>query len=114
MISCTSKLMTAVSGELVGLSGRLLAKGLISRHNYEEFLNRSIEASNRAARLVELIQQKVELDPQNYFKFIGILKEDSRYYSDILNILNRTYHSQGNVINLFIIANYHHKFNTSN
>ena len=93
LISGTSKLRTAVSSDLIRLSGCLLAKGLISRDNDSELRNRHIEIADRAARLVELIQQKVNLDPQNYIKFIEVLKEDNCQYSGILKFLNDSYSS---------------------
>ena len=96
MISCTSELKTAVSSDLVGLSGCLLAKGLISEHNHSELRNRNIEEADRAARMVELIQRKVKLDRHNYFTFTGILEGDSRFYGEILHALKRKYHLQGN------------------
>ena len=103
MISCTSKLKTAVSGDLDRLCGWLFAKGLITKDHCSELGNRNIEDAKKAAKLVDLIQRKVNLNPDNYYTFIRILKEDSDYYRDILCILNRTYDSQGNVINPFIV-----------
>ena len=86
LISCTPKLRTAVSNDLIRLSGCLLAKELISIDNDSEFGNRYTEVADRAARLVELVQQKVYLDTQNYTKFIEVLKENQ--FGDILKILS--------------------------
>ena len=104
IISATSKLRTAVRGDLTSLSGCLLAKRLISTDNDSELRNTRTEIADRAARLVELIQQKVYLDPQNYTTFIEVL-EDSCQYSDILRFLSQIYSSlntQGNVIDTLI------------
>ena len=93
MISCTTKLTAAVCNDLVRLSGCLLEKGLISQENATGLRNRHIEEADRAARLVDLVQQKVKLDSQNYVQFTSILEEDEHHYSDILRILRETYSS---------------------
>ena len=95
MIVCTVELRAAVSNSLIQLSGYLLARGLITRDNDSYLRNEMSSMASRAANLVELIQRRVQLDPQNYFKFINILKEDSAYYSDILRRLSEVYHSKG-------------------
>ena len=96
IICCTSKLTTAISGNLMGLSGSLLEEGLISGDNFRELRNRSVEEADRAAKLVELVQHKVKLDNQNFFKFVGILeKEGSDYYREILKSLSEVYNSKG-------------------
>jgi hypothetical protein len=91
MISCTTKLRTAVCHDLVQLSGYLLEKGLISQESDSGLRNRSVEEVDRAARLVDLIQQKVKLDSRNYVQFTSILEEDKHHYSDILRILKEAY-----------------------
>ena len=93
LISCTTKLRAAVCADLVCLSGCLLERGLILPGNASELTNRNVEEADRAARLVELIQHKVNLDSQNYVKFIDILEENRHHYSDILDILKKVYHS---------------------
>jgi hypothetical protein len=93
MVSCTTKLRTAVCNDLVRLSGCLLEKGLISQENDSGLRNRSVEEADRAARLVDLVQQKVKLDSRNYVLFTSILEEDEHHYSDILRILREAYSS---------------------
>ena len=112
IISCTSELITTVSGDLIRLIGYLLAGRLISDNNFSELGNRDIKEADRAARLVELVQDKVMLDPENYLKFIHILEKDTTFNCDILRTPNEKYmlYSQGNVNNTFINANYHCEF----
>ena len=93
MVSCTTKLTAAVCSDLVRLSGCLLEKGLISQENASGLRNRNIEEANRAARLVDVVQQKVKLDSRNYVQFTSILEEDKHHYSDILRILKGAYSS---------------------
>ena len=93
MVSCTTKLTAAVCNDLVRLSGCLLEKGLISQENASGLRNRNIEEADRAACLVDLVQQKVKLDSRNYVQFTSILEEDEHHYSDILRILRDAYSS---------------------
>ena len=103
LINCTMELRNAVSNSLIQLSGRLLANGLITQHNDSELRSRYILEADRAAKLVEIIQGKVQLDHHNYNKFIDILiEEDSDYYKDILTTLSKTFH-QGNIYIICII-----------
>ena len=95
MIACTVELRNAVSNNLIQLSGHLLARGLITMEKHDELRNKMLPEASRAASLVELVQRKVRLDPQNYFEFINILKEDILIYSDILRHLSEVYHSKG-------------------
>ena len=93
MVSCTTKLTAAVCNDLIRLSGCLLEKGLISQENASGLRNRNIEEADRAARLVDLVQQKVKLDFQNYVQFTSILEDDKHHYSDILKILREAHSS---------------------
>ena len=95
MIACTVELRNAVSNNLIQLSGHLLARGLITMEKHDELRNKMLPEASRAANLVELVQREVRLDPQNYFKFINILKEDIASYSNILRHLSEVYHSKG-------------------
>ena len=79
--------------DLVRLSGCLLEKGLISQENESKLRNRYVEEVDRAARLIDLVQQKVKLDSQNYVQFTSILEEDEHHYNDILRILREAYSS---------------------
>ena len=95
MIHCTVQLKTAVSKTLSELGGYLLAGGLIARNNACELRNGTVSEDERAATLVELVQNKVKLDPQNYIKFISILQEDGEYYNEILRSLSEVYRLKG-------------------
>ena len=67
---------TSVSSDLIGLSERLLTERLISPQNVRELMNRDVEEADRAARLVELLQEKVKQNSQNYLTVIGIFGEN--------------------------------------
>lgn len=103
MKKCTVELRNAVSNNLVNLSGYLLKHGLISEHNEHEIRNEYTPEANRAAKLIDMIQNKVKESHENYDKFIEILKEaDSEYYKGTLKILDETLHEtirKGNSFN---------------
>ena len=91
LIKRTMELKTAVSNDLVNLSGHLLAKGLISGNSKCEVTNDYTPEANRAAKLVDMIQKKVQLHHENYDEFVATLKQaNSEYYKDILKILDET------------------------
>ena len=52
-----------------------------------------LKESTRAAKLVELIQYKVELNPDNYHAFIEVLEEDKQNYQDILKVMKEKYNA---------------------
>ena len=92
LAQCSQKLRIVIRGDLDNLSARLLATALISHDAYNELINTLIPESERAARLVAFIMNKVRLDPRSYYTFIDILsRQESPYYSDILRILHETY-----------------------
>ena len=92
LVQCTQKLCTAIQGDLVDISGQLLAAGLISTDTFSELRNRSLPESGRAAKVVALIINKVQLNPSNYSAFIDILSHNSLYYA-VLRTLKETYSS---------------------
>ena len=55
--------------------------------------NRMQPEASRAARLVELIRDRVEQNPKSYHKFIEALEADEPTYGDILEQLKEKYES---------------------
>ena len=86
-----SDVRLAVKADLTGVSGDLLSKFLITQSNDEELRNLMHPAEDRAARLVEFIQDKVKQDPKNYHSFIDVLKMRGKTNSDVLRKLQDTY-----------------------
>ena len=86
----TDALRLALKSSLINLSGALLAKYLILPTDDNELRNQKHSEAERSARLVELIQMKVQEDPQQYYTFIGVLEAQGRqYYAAILEKLDR-------------------------
>ena len=86
-----SDVRLAVKADLIGVSGDLLSKFLITQANDEELRDPMHPAEDRAARLVGFILDKVKQDPKHYHSFIDVLKMRGKRNSDILSKLQDTY-----------------------
>ena len=84
------KLTTAVKNNITALSGHLLSNELISSDNDTDLRNTQLSEVDRAAKLVELVRCKVQLSPDNFYKFIKILEEEKQTYEHIIVNLNET------------------------
>ena len=91
MIDLTTELRLAVSAELISLSGSLLASRLISPECDIELRNTTHSVTERSARLIELVQNKVRQNSHHYHSFIGILQGDQDQNRDILQRLEHTF-----------------------
>ena len=69
---------------IVSVSEQLLAKDLITSNEKVKACNGMIEAKLRASDLVSSILNKVDLDTQNYEKFIGVPKQDLGTFRPVL------------------------------
>ena len=87
LVECSEKLRVAVQNSLTSLSCHLLEKHLITPEHDNELRNGRTGEPERAARLVELVRHKVELDHENYYTFVSILEADSGYYNEILKFV---------------------------
>ena len=99
LISLTTQLTHAVQDDLISISGDLLAESLISRDAASRLNNRMHSKAERAAEMIELIQNKVQQNFQHYHKFVQVLKKQGQeYYGDILGRLQEVYqqHTDGN------------------
>lgn len=90
----TNDLGLAVKEDLDDLSGELFAAGLITKLNREEATYKMHLKEDRAAKLVGIVQDKVEENPQNYHTFISLLRRrDLCKYKDVLCKVEHTYKS---------------------
>ena len=90
--SLTNELSLAVKQDLTGVCGALFADGLITRGICEDLGNALLPKEERAARLIGIIQDKVQEGPHNYQIFISVLeKRGLTQYRDILRTLQDTY-----------------------
>ena len=70
MLHCTRALRTAVQPHLFILGASLISEDLISTDNDSDLRNTMHSEPGHAARLVEILQLKVKLEPQNYHTFV--------------------------------------------
>ena len=90
LMRATGKLRNAVKNNITPLCDELISKGLITPDNKKSLRNPNRDIGERASDLVELITDKVEQNPQNYYVLVKILKEDPSAYKDILKVLDTT------------------------
>ena len=95
ILHCTSLLVTAVEDNIVVLSSKMLAEGLINPVNYGALRNLVIDKTERATKLVEFVRNKIFLNSKNYYSFIKILEKEKENYRDILLILNEKLCDEG-------------------
>ena len=73
------------------LSGQLLSKELITVDQSRQLRNLMHTESDRAAKLVDFVLNRVELNSGYYRIFIKCLEEDQENNRQILEILNGAY-----------------------
>ena len=95
LIDLTVDLRLAVRPHLVALSGDLLASRLISPDGEADLRNTVLSETERSAKLIELVQNKVKQNSKHYHTFTGILKGTANHfvYDDILQKLEMAYRS---------------------
>ena len=91
IVARTEDLRLVLQYDLISIGGFLMSCGLISPDQYSRSRNRMFTESERAADLVQWIQDKVRGNAQNYHTFTGVLQQDSMQYSHILSKLQETY-----------------------
>ena len=92
LISLTGELSSAVKYNLVPLSDSLKAEYLISPENASQLRNQMHSEEERAAKLVDIIQNKVQQNAQHYHTFVRVLDSQGReHHRDILSRLHEVY-----------------------
>ena len=91
LIKFLPQLMVAVEFDLISLSAQLLQRYLITVSQEREIRNQ-MSKTNRAANLLALVLNKVDLDSNNYHVFIEVLEEDEDIYKDILYRIKEEYY----------------------
>lgn len=91
LLECVPKLnqaLTAGNGAaIINLSPELCCRGLISDANNQSMQNIYMDPGIRAAQLTGFITTKVDLNAENYDKFIEALEVHEATFSDILPLL---------------------------
>ena len=91
IVARTEDLRLVLQYDLISIGGSLMSCGLISPDQYSKSRNRMFTEPERAADLVQWIQDKVQGNAQNYHTFIRVLQQDYMQYSYILSKLQETY-----------------------
>jgi len=73
MIECTVELCEDFSNNLTQIANLLHSKALISSSVKEEALNQFIMPLDRATKLVSVITNRMQIQPEAFNTFVGIL-----------------------------------------
>lgn len=95
IIRCTPQLEDAVKNDLTKLCGEIAAVGLISPDNASALRNPHNDAVERAAKLVELVANRVKRNSSDYVLFIQVLTKRWMDNKSIVLELERVYRSLG-------------------
>ena len=90
LLACRDRLVTALSNDLISISGKLLANGIISEGTYAQILLPSSTPQEKATVLVNSIQGAIENNPRSFFKFVSILSGET-WNSSITDILHSAF-----------------------
>ena len=88
---CIPQLQTAFTHNLTELSSHLLSKGVITVDQDRKLRNSEHSESDRAAKLVDFVMNKVELASQYYIRFVKVLEEDKHTNELVLKLLEETH-----------------------
>ena len=77
MIRCHDKLVTAISTDIISVSGTLLAKGFISEEMQSKMLLYTLTSEEKATDLVGAIRKKIKLVPNRFEELMKIFSEQS-------------------------------------
>ena len=89
LIAATPRLTEILTdgNNVITISQKLLRAGLISKANNTQMVNQFVDADIRSAKLIGMVTTKVDLNAQNFHKFVEILKEEETTYKEILDEL---------------------------
>ena len=89
LIQCADDLTQLIQHNVVSVSSKLFAKGLVAKDVHDSVL--SVDgASNqsKAAKLLSCVLDKIKQSTDQYWNFIDVLGEDSYFDSIMLKITN--------------------------
>ena len=82
LVRHTYDLQLAVKMELVSVGAKLVSALLITPDQYQEVRNPYLSLKERAAYLIDLVQNKVQQHPRWYAVFIAAVKENKYVVCD--------------------------------
>ena len=91
LVAKTDSLRLALQHDLVPTGGALVGREVISPNQYASLRNRLYSEADRAADLIQWIQEKIQrCEIQIYHTFVEVLQQNPMY-AHTLAILQRTY-----------------------
>lgn len=105
MILCTSALTTLLQHNLLSVSSKLLARGLITDEVSVWMLTaQGVSDLSKAQRLVSCVSDRVKGSPQRFQSFVDVLSGEA-YFEEVVQKLITTYNNSGIalLINIFVL-----------
>ena len=92
IVKCRRKLEIALESDR-DIAQFLLQQGFITQERCDEVINpkSNLTDADKASMLVTAIRNRVELNPRNYHKVVDHLRQNTKRYGDIVEILDQ-YH----------------------
>ena len=79
----TADLSNLLQHNIVTISGRLLAKGLVTKDVHDSMLTtEGVSSQRNAARLISCVLDRVKCSSRCFHDFISVLREDA-YFEDV-------------------------------
>lgn len=80
-ISYYDKLQKLIQGEVQNVAAKSLAKHLLSSGEHSKCTHLLYTAEQQAAFFMQAVRNKIEVDADNFYTFIGILKKEPSHES---------------------------------
>ena len=90
MTKCYIQLVSALSLDILNISGHLLAKEFITEDIHAKMLNKTATDLERAHILVTSLKDKIKVAPQRFAELLEIFSEQSST-KELLTILQSAY-----------------------
>ena len=90
MTKCYIQLVTALSLDILNISGHLLAKEFITEDVHAKMLNKATTESEKAHILATSLKDKIKVAPQRFDELLKLFSEQSST-KEILKILQSAY-----------------------
>ena len=95
LIQCTSDLTALLQHNLISVSSKLLARGLITDDTSGWVLSaQGVSNLNKAQRLVSCVTDRVKGSSERFQNFVDVLREES-FFEDVVQKLLTAYNNSG-------------------
>ena len=91
LVQCYPTLVSCVQQSPNDISLNLIPSGILTQHDIEYLRDRSISIDKKARRLLNIVLNRVQIDPQVYHTFIAALENAGSWTRKAVADLEQTY-----------------------